>query len=63
MPGGDSLAVVTGAGAGALAGGTRFFGVAASFCGGTGLIAVAAPTGFGVALAAKLAFSTGLKVW
>ena len=43
-------------------GGTPF-GVTASFCGSTGLTAVAAPVGLGVALAANLAFSSGLKAW
>ena len=36
-------------------------GVTASFCGSTGLTAVAAPDGLGVALAECLAFSSGLN--
>ena len=43
--------------------GGRPLGVTASFCGSTGLTAVAAPDGLGVALAASLAFSSGLKAW
>ena len=45
-----------------LRGGFASAGVA-SFCGGTGLTAVAAPVGRGFALAASLFFSSGVKAW
>ncbi len=38
-------------------------GTVVSFCGATGLTAVAAPVGLGLALAANCCFSSGLSAW
>ena len=61
----ESAAVVTGLVAGSFGsnGDGVFFGVTASFCGATGLTAVAAPDGLGLALATSFAFSSGLSAW
>ena len=41
----------------------RVKGTAVSFCGATGFMAAAAPTGFGVARIASFCFSSGLSAW
>ena len=38
-------------------------GTAASFCGATGLTAVAAPAGLGLAVAASFCFSSDVNAW
>ena len=61
----ESAAVVRGLVAGSFGSNDdgTFFGVTASFCGATGLTAVAAPDGLGLALATSFAFSSGLSAW